>query len=211
MNAFSRVVLIAFLCGGAILGIGVLQSQKTAEAAVLKQDPAAAQFKFQGDYIAPFGLGRFLLYQWPAPTATAPVYGYIPVKRNFWGQWRVGTGGPCSSTSTATRATSALDLVDFHAHYVGRIYGNDKPADYSVICGRVASAEVHTVSVRWEDGAITEGLVKQGWFIILKPGRQAACQLQLLATTETVIQTIDLAQFDFPSTATTEPLPRCGS
>ena len=102
-----------------------------------------------------------------------------------------------------------FEIVDFHAHYLGSPYGSSASAAYSVVCGRINSTAVHTVIVRWADGALTEALVKQGWFIILKPERQAACQLQLLDTTETVMQTIDLAQFDFSSNDATTPLPPC--
>lgn len=204
MNTFSRLLLIALALGAVLLGVAVYLSRGTAEAAVINTYPAAAQFNFQGDYVAPFGIGRFLLYQWQAPTDTQPVYGYIPIKRNIWGQWRVGTGGRCSNSSTEPVG----GIVDFHAHYLGSPY-DATAALYSVVCGRVNSTEVHTVAVRWADGALTGALVKQGWFIILKPERQAACQLQLLDNTETVMQTIDLAQFDFISTDATTPLPPC--
>lgn len=206
MNTFSRLLIVGLAFGALLLLYGVWQSQKSAEAAVIEQDPAAAAFTFLGDYVAPFGLGRFLLYQVQAPTAAAPIYGYIPVKRNFWGRWRVGAGGYCSSAS----ATQASSTVDFHAHYVPSIYGYNDPAAYSVVCGRVHDIQAHTAAVRWEDGTITQNLVKQAWFVLLTPARQAACQLQLLDNTETVIQTIDLTQLDFPSSDATTPLPRCG-
>ena len=205
MNPFSRFLLIALVLGAVLVGVAVYLSRGTAEAAAIQAYPAAAQFDFQGDYVAPFGIGRFLLYQWQTPTASFPRYGYLPIKRNWWGQWRVGTGGKCSNSSTE----QAGDIVDFHAHYLGSPYDATASAVYSVVCGRINSTAVHTVAVRWADGALTGALVKQGWFIILKPERQAACQLQLLDNTETVIQTIDLAQFDFISTDATTPLPPC--
>lgn len=204
MNPFSRFLLIALALGALLLGGAVYLSRGTAEAAAIQAYPAAAQFDFQGDYVAPFGIGRFLLYQWQTPTASFPTYGYLPIKRNWWGQWRVGTGGQCSNSSTE----QAGGIVDFHAHYLGAPY-DSTAAVYSVVCGRINSTAVHTVVVRWADGALTGALVKQGWFIILKPARQAACQLQLLDNTETVMQTIDLAQLDFISTDATTPLPPC--
>lgn len=205
MNSFSRLLLIALTLGALALGVAIYLSQGTAEAAAISVYPAAAQFDFQGDYVAPFGIGRFLLYEWQTPTAPFPRYGYLPIKRNWLGQWRVGRGGQCSNSSTE----QAGGIVDFHAHYLGAPYDATASALYSVVCGRINSTEVHTVVVRWADGALTGALVKQGWFIIMKPARKAACQLQLLDNTETVIQTIDLAQFDFISTDATTPLPPC--
>lgn len=205
MTMFSRLQVIALVLGALILFYGVWRSQETAEAAVIAVYPAAANFTFLGDYVAPFGPGRFLLYQWQAPTAAAPLYGYIPVKRNFWGQWQIGAGGHCSSAS----ATQASSIVDFHAHYLPSIYGYQDPTAYSVVCGHVHDTQAHTAAVHWEDGTVTKSLVKQEWFVLVKPERQAACELQLLDNTETVVHTIDLTQLDFPSTDATTPLPRC--
>ena len=205
MNSFSRLLLIALALGVLCLGVAIYLTQGTAEAAAIRAYPAAAQFDFQGDYVAPFGIGRFLLYQWQTPTAPFPTYGYLPIKRNWLGQWHVGYGGKCSNSSTE----QAGGIVDFHAHYLGSPYDATASAAYSVVCGRINSTEVHRVVVRWADGALTGALVKLGWFIILKPERQGACQLQLLDNRETVMQTIDLAQFDFISTDATTPLPPC--
>ena len=204
MSIFSRLQIVALALGVVILIYAVYQSSGSAEAAVISQNPAAAQATFLGDYVAS-GIGRFLLYQQPAPTASFPEYGYIPVKRNAWGQWRIGTGGPCSSPNPQPMTST----VDFHAHYLPSIYGDNDPTAYSVVCGHVNNVDAHTAAVRWADGTVTRSLVKQDWFLILKPARQAACQLQLLDNTEMVIQTIDLAQVDFPSTDTTTPLPPC--
>lgn len=205
MSIFSRLQLVALALGVIILIYAVYQSSGSAEAAVISQDPAATQFTFLGDYVAPFGLGRFLLYQQSAPLGALPEYGYIPVKRNVWGQWHIGTGGPCSRPQPEAMTST----VDFHAHYLPSLYGDNEPTAYSVVCGRVHDIQAHTAAVRWADGTVTTSLVKQDWFIILKPGRQAACQLQLLDNTETIIQTIDFAQIDFPSTDTTTQLPPC--
>lgn len=205
MNTFSRLQVIALVLGVSILFYGVWRSQETAEAMVIAEYPAAAHFTFLGDYVAPFSLGRFLLYEVQAPTAAAPTYGYIPVKRNFWGRWRVGAGGHCSSAS----ATQVSNVVDFHAHYLSWMYGYQEPASYAIVCGRVHGTQAHTAAVHWEDGTVSKSLVKQDWFVLVKPERQAACQLQLLDNTESVIQTIDLTPLDFPSTDATTPLPRC--
>lgn len=205
MSLFSRLQVVALALGVIILIYAVYQSSGSAEAAVIDQYPAAAQFTFLGDYVASSGLGRFLLYQWQAPAAPAPLYGYIPVKRNFWGQWLVGNGGHCSSVSVE----QVTSTVDFHAHYLPFVYDYTDPTAYSVVCGHVHDIQAHTAAVRWQDGTITTSLVKQDWFMILKPARQAACQLQLLDNTETVIQTVDLTQVDFSSTDTTTPLPPC--
>ncbi|MCE7987265.1 MAG: hypothetical protein DYG89_39355 [Caldilinea sp. CFX5] len=205
MKAIVSYKFIALVLCIAILSYGVRQSQGTAEAAVVKQYPAAAQFEFLGYHLAPFWQGQFLLYRWQASGELLPEYGYISVKRNLWGQWRVGTGGKCSSSDTAQLAS----LADFSAHYLWYTYGYNEMVSYSVVCGRTSSAQVQTVAILWADGEVTAEPVAQGWFMILRPERQAACQLQLLDQQRTVIHTIDLAQFDFTTADSTTPLPGC--
>lgn len=80
---------------------------------------------------------------------------------------------------------------------------------YSVVCGRTVSPQVQAVAVLWEDNEMTVEPVVQGWFVVLRPERQAACQVQLLDKTKAVIRTMDLAQFHFTITDATTPLPTC--
>lgn len=179
--------------------------QGAAEEAVIQVYPAAAHFEFQGYHAAPLGLGKFLLYRRQAPASPFPAYGYIPVRQNFLEQWRVGNGGKCSSADTMPPTS----LVTFHAHFLWLTYGYNEMSSYSVVCGHTDSSQVQAVAVRWQDGTITQDQVEHGWFMLVKPERQAACHLQLLDQANTVIHTMDPAQIDFTSTDATTPLPPC--
>lgn len=207
MKVILRFKSIALVLCVVILVYGVRQIHGTAEEAVIKEMMPGVQVEFQGRHVAPFGLGQFLFFRQQAPAAPIAEFGYIPVKRNLWGQWRMGAGGKCSSINTAESA----NLVDFHAHYLWHPYSYDEIVAYSIVCGRTSSTQVQTVVVIWQDGIVTEEPVDQGWFLIMRPERQAACQLQLLDKTKGVIGTIDLAQFDFTTTDATTSLPACAA
>lgn len=200
-----RRLLFGLILITATLFYCVRQSQGTAVAALLAAAPPGVQIEVLGAYPAPWRLGQFFLYRRQASATAFADYRYAPVKRDLWGRWRVGAGGKCSSAA----GEQATALVNFHAHYLWYTYGYDEMVSYSVICGRVDSTQIQTVTVIWADGEVTAAPVAQGWFVVLRPARQAACQLQLLDQAKTVIQVIALAQIDFAMTDATTPLPVC--
>lgn len=183
----------------------VRQSQGTAEASILQAKPVAEYFVFQGHHNAPSALGELIFYRWQLPNSGTVEYGYIPVKRALLGAWQVGDGGKCSGATGASAGT----LIDFHAHYLWHSYGYNFTSSYSVVCGHTDSANIHAISVLWQDGAVTTDAVTNGWFALVQPDRQAACQLRLLDEANQVTHTIDLATTEFSTTDATTPLPSC--
>ena len=101
-------------------------------------------------------------------------YGYIPLRRNWWGGWQRGSRVACS------RSAFPLGALTIYPHLVWNAYGYDHMETNSVICGSTSSKNTSAIEAVWNDGRVTRHKVADPFFVFSRMGRHGLCKMRII-------------------------------